>query len=123
MSIAYAYGEVFFGKAECAHGGDGEGEEFCVCGDAGFAEDVCVELEEFTATAFLWFFVAEALADFKPFEWFGEISLVGGTGGLAGGLGITWGLDPGGARSILGVMQGSPNRMLVVGLALSVLFM
>ncbi len=36
---------------------------------------------------------------------------LGGTGGLAGGLGVTWGLDPGGERSIIGLMQGSPNRL------------
>lgn len=32
------------------------------------------------------------------------------TSNLAGGLGITWGLDPTGARSIIGINQSSPNN-------------
>ncbi|MBP6334647.1 MAG: T9SS type A sorting domain-containing protein [Bacteroidia bacterium] len=34
------------------------------------------------------------------------------TSGLAGGLAITWGIDPAGSRSIIGVMQSSPNNRL-----------
>ncbi len=37
---------------------------------------------------------------------------VGGTDGLAGGLAITWGIDAGGARSIIGMLQGSPSNRL-----------
>jgi len=34
------------------------------------------------------------------------------TSSLAGGLGITWGLDPTGARSIIGINQSSPDNRL-----------
>jgi len=60
--------------------------------------------------------VASGAADAFAHDVMSDIG-VGGTGGLAGGLGITWGLDPGGARSILGVMQGSPNRMFAYELS------
>jgi len=72
VAVGKADGEVVFGEAEFEHGGDGERDELGIGSGRGVADEVGVELVEFATASFLWFFVAEALADLEPLERLGR---------------------------------------------------
>ncbi len=55
--------------------------------------------------------IATAMPDLAMHNVMSDVGAAG-TSGLAGGLCITWGLDAGGARSIVGVLQGTPDDRL-----------
>ena len=69
--------EIALPEAECKHGVDGQGNEFSISTCGSLTEDIGVELDKFTSPAFLRFFVAETGANLEPFQWFGEITLIG----------------------------------------------
>jgi hypothetical protein len=55
--------------------------------------------------------IATAMPDLIRHDVMSDVGAAG-TSGLAGGLCITWGLDTTGARSIVGILQGTPNDRL-----------
>ena len=78
LAVAEADDEVFFGEAEGAEGVDDQGDELDVGFEAGFTDDVAVELVMFAAAAFLRAFVAVDLGDGEPLEGFLEVLVAGG---------------------------------------------
>lgn len=65
---------------------DEEGDGLGVCGWAGFAEDIAIELVKRTKAAFLGAFVAEAFGDVEPFDGFGDgVGFSGYEAGEGGG--------------------------------------
>ena len=74
--VGHAHDKVTRDKAEREHRLNRQRNQFCVRRGAAFTEDIHVELMELAPPTLLGFFVAKALADFKPLERLGEIPLV-----------------------------------------------
>ena len=77
--------DIFLCETELAQDIDTKRNELSVSGQIRFPNDVAIELEMFAQPAALLFFVAEKLADGKPFERFLEFTLVRGNHAGEGG--------------------------------------
>ena len=76
MAVGNTDDKIAGNKAKGEHRLDSQRDQLRIGGRSALAEDIDIELVEFTSPALLRFFIAETLADLKPLERFRKMALM-----------------------------------------------